>query len=184
LNLYGFANGDPVNFSDPFGLCPICAAYAVFEIGSSLYDAYDLGKTAIRYARGRASKAELGVTAAGAIAGVWSIGGGYGAAARAGLKSFTKRNFRENLARATGGVVDGAHAHHIFPQEFAERFAKSGVNIHDPQFGAWWEAGSHLRNAAQYNGEWARFLREERTTEEIMRFGREIAARYGIAARF
>ncbi|HEY9230162.1 MAG TPA: RHS repeat-associated core domain-containing protein [Gemmatimonadaceae bacterium] len=23
LNLYGFANGDPVNFSDPFGLCPI-----------------------------------------------------------------------------------------------------------------------------------------------------------------
>ncbi len=23
LNLYGFASGDPVNFSDPFGLCPI-----------------------------------------------------------------------------------------------------------------------------------------------------------------
>ena len=22
LNLYGFASGDPVNFSDPFGLCP------------------------------------------------------------------------------------------------------------------------------------------------------------------
>jgi RHS repeat-associated protein len=24
LNGYGFANGDPVNFSDPFGLCPAC----------------------------------------------------------------------------------------------------------------------------------------------------------------
>ncbi len=24
LNLYGFASGDPVNFSDPFGLCPPC----------------------------------------------------------------------------------------------------------------------------------------------------------------
>jgi RHS repeat-associated protein len=24
LNLYGFANGDPVNYSDPFGLCPPC----------------------------------------------------------------------------------------------------------------------------------------------------------------
>jgi RHS repeat-associated protein len=24
LNLYGFASGDPVNFSDPFGLCPSC----------------------------------------------------------------------------------------------------------------------------------------------------------------
>ena len=23
LNLYGYANGDPVNFSDPFGLCPV-----------------------------------------------------------------------------------------------------------------------------------------------------------------
>jgi RHS repeat-associated protein len=22
MNLYGFASGDPVNFSDPFGLCP------------------------------------------------------------------------------------------------------------------------------------------------------------------
>lgn len=26
LNAYGFANGDPVNFSDPFGLCPIPAS--------------------------------------------------------------------------------------------------------------------------------------------------------------
>jgi len=24
LNLYGYAGGDPVNFSDPFGLCPTC----------------------------------------------------------------------------------------------------------------------------------------------------------------
>jgi uncharacterized protein RhaS with RHS repeats len=24
LNVYGYANGDPINFSDPFGLCPTC----------------------------------------------------------------------------------------------------------------------------------------------------------------
>ena len=24
MNAFGFANGDPVNFSDPFGLCPLC----------------------------------------------------------------------------------------------------------------------------------------------------------------
>ena len=24
LNLYGYAGGDPINFSDPFGLCPAC----------------------------------------------------------------------------------------------------------------------------------------------------------------
>ncbi|MFQ5745399.1 MAG: RHS repeat-associated core domain-containing protein, partial [Acidobacteriota bacterium] len=27
LNLYGFANGDPVNFSDPFGLMPDCKGF-------------------------------------------------------------------------------------------------------------------------------------------------------------
>jgi RHS repeat-associated protein len=34
LNLYGFANGDPVNFSDPFGLfpCPPCFAFADPEV--------------------------------------------------------------------------------------------------------------------------------------------------------
>lgn len=26
LNLYGYANGDPINFSDPFGLSPACLA--------------------------------------------------------------------------------------------------------------------------------------------------------------
>jgi len=37
LNLYGFANGDPVNFSDPFGLCPVpqlCAAALGAALGA------------------------------------------------------------------------------------------------------------------------------------------------------
>lgn len=29
MNLYGFASGDPVNFSDPMGLCPICALIGI-----------------------------------------------------------------------------------------------------------------------------------------------------------
>jgi len=35
LNLYGYANGDPINFSDPFGLCPDedDTACQVFESG-------------------------------------------------------------------------------------------------------------------------------------------------------
>lgn len=39
LNLYGFANGDPINFSDPFGLCPYfltgkpCGTGAAIGIG-------------------------------------------------------------------------------------------------------------------------------------------------------
>jgi hypothetical protein len=32
MNLYGFAGGDPVNFSDPFGLCPACVVVALRAI--------------------------------------------------------------------------------------------------------------------------------------------------------
>jgi RHS repeat-associated protein len=85
LNSYGFAAGDPVNFSDPFGLCPICVAWAAFEVGSTIYDVYDLAKTGVRYLRGRASGVELAVTAAGVGAGVLGTGGGFGRAARGKL---------------------------------------------------------------------------------------------------
>jgi RHS repeat-associated protein len=37
LNLYGFANGDPVNFSDPFGLFPCCMTIGLPHSG--LYNA-------------------------------------------------------------------------------------------------------------------------------------------------
>lgn len=33
LNLYGYANGDPINFSDPFGLCPTCLWGAAIGMG-------------------------------------------------------------------------------------------------------------------------------------------------------
>jgi hypothetical protein len=56
----------------------MCAVYAAFEVGSTLYDLYDLGKTAVGFARGRVSKAELGITAAGVGAGIVGFGGGYG----------------------------------------------------------------------------------------------------------
>ena len=38
LNLYGYADGDPINFSDPFGLCtpfPECLAQALANWGAS-----------------------------------------------------------------------------------------------------------------------------------------------------
>jgi RHS repeat-associated protein len=49
LNLYGYAGGDPVNFSDPFGLIPvpllIWGGIALFEAASTAYDVYQAGKT-------------------------------------------------------------------------------------------------------------------------------------------
>ena len=49
LNLYGFANGDPVTYSDPFGLIPISlliwGGIALFEAASTAYDYSQAGKT-------------------------------------------------------------------------------------------------------------------------------------------
>ena len=39
IHLYGFAGGDPVNFSDPLGLCPLCET----ALGSILMNAIDQG---------------------------------------------------------------------------------------------------------------------------------------------
>jgi hypothetical protein len=33
VNLYGFANGDPINFGDPFGLCPSCGMMTMAVAG-------------------------------------------------------------------------------------------------------------------------------------------------------
>jgi RHS repeat-associated protein len=112
LNLYGYANGDPVNFSDPFGLCPWCAiGYAAFELGSSLYDVYDLAKAAVGYKRGSVSGAELSVTAAGVGAGLAFFGGGYGRASREALEAGFKgaTNVAEQVAfqSLAGGVGAG-----------------------------------------------------------------------------
>ena len=101
-----------------------------------------------------------------------------------GFKSFTRRNFRSNLAQRTGGAVADAHAHHIFPQKFRQQFEAAGLNINDPQLGAWWKATDHLSNAGRYNDEWADFLSTERSREDIMRFGRTMAERYGLDISF
>jgi hypothetical protein len=39
LNVYGFANGDPINFSDPFGLCVPACAVPVAIGGAALFTA-------------------------------------------------------------------------------------------------------------------------------------------------
>ena len=87
LNAYGFASGDPVNYSDPMGLCPVClvalAAYEVYEIGSSVYDVYQAGKT---LADPNASRREKITMVGLAAAGVFLPGGGYTAAGKRIIK--------------------------------------------------------------------------------------------------
>lgn len=101
-----------------------------------------------------------------------------------GFKSFTEGNFRENLARLTGRMPEGAHAHHVFPKMLAKEFQKVGINVHDPRFGAWWERASHLKNSAEYLRQWEEFLRPGRTYEQILQFGKKLGDKYGFQVNF
>ncbi len=133
INLYGFANGDPVSYSDPYGLCPFCVAYGLFEAGSTLYDLGDLAYTAYKYTKGETTGLALGATAVGTVVGVWSFGGGLGKAAREGVEFGVRgaTNLAEQLAardlsagvRAGAGVVLAGGTH---KSKFraAERFAQ------------------------------------------------------------
>ncbi|HET9636780.1 MAG TPA: RHS repeat-associated core domain-containing protein [Gemmatimonadaceae bacterium] len=73
LNSYGFAEADPVNFSDPFGLCPVTATDPV--PCSTTYGAAfgALGTAAGVFVAGGCSAGSGGICLAGAP---WIIGGG------------------------------------------------------------------------------------------------------------
>lgn len=121
LNLYGFANGDPVTYSDPFGLCPVC--YVVFEVGASLVDLGDLAVTGINYLRGRASGRDLSITAGGALLGTVTFGGGLG---RAGRKALESLDAMSDAARAVDRQgytrAGGAWTKHASGQRGASAF--------------------------------------------------------------
>ncbi|MCY7412783.1 MAG: HNH endonuclease [Salinibacterium sp.] len=46
INLYGFAGGDPVNFSDPFGTCPVVLA-ALGPVGVAAAAGWCIGEVAV-----------------------------------------------------------------------------------------------------------------------------------------
>jgi RHS repeat-associated protein len=103
------------------------------------------------------------------------------------FRSFTRGNFRENLARRTGGTPANAEAHHVFPQQFARQFDQRGINIHDPRYGAWWAATSHRQASYAYNQQWREFLFRRGappTGEEIFGFGRQLSRDYGLTPGF
>jgi RHS repeat-associated protein len=112
LNLYGFANGDPVNFSDPFGLCPIpilCEAIDVAAIG---LDIRDIRRNGLSWGSGLALAADVGgllLPVVPAAAGATYRGGR--AAARA------------------GGAATRIERHHQLPRAFRQQFERAGLDI-------------------------------------------------------
>jgi hypothetical protein len=116
----------------------VCVGWALFELGASAYDAYDLARTGIAYLRGDASGAELGVTAAGVGLGVLALGGGYGRASREALQSGFRgvtnvseqaafQSLAEGVRPGRGVTIAGGHskAAHRHAERFAEQYGGS-----------------------------------------------------------
>ena len=92
---------------------------------------------------------------------------------------YTKNNFRKNLSKLTGKNPTDAQAHHIFPQKFETIFNKAGIDINDPQFGAWVETKAHQHSSYEYNAKWEAFLKDEPGKEQIIDKAKELAKEYG-----
>jgi RHS repeat-associated protein len=86
MNLYGFAGGDPVSYSDPFGLCPLCLVWGAYEIGSGIYDAYQAYKAVTD--RNATTREKVGTVALAGI-GLFAPGGGYSGFGKGGRFVFT-----------------------------------------------------------------------------------------------
>jgi RHS repeat-associated protein len=135
------------------------------------------------------------VVSAGAVAnGAIAIGTGWhqmmmaaakgGGGVTTGGSGFTRSNFRANLTKLTGGAPAGAQAHHVFPQAFEDKFNQLGIDVHDPRYGAWWDANAHLANSAAYNATWRQFFSMNPTQSGAFALARTLAAQYGYAINF
>ena len=97
------------------------------------------------------------------------------------FKPFTKYNYRENLKIHTEKFPSSnMEAHHVFPQELAEKFLEKGIHIHDPKYLASWEKTPHRINARSYNQEWSDFMIDypNATANQILERGRKVMIRY------
>ena len=93
------------------------------------------------------------------------------------FKSFTERNFRDNLMRLTGETPDASkQAHHTLPQKFSKYFSQIGINIHDPKYGVWLDNKQHNKLSQKYNKAWEQFFKENTsyTADQVMEHAKKL----------
>lgn len=102
--------------------------------------------------------------------------------------AFTKRNCRYNLGVLTGKTPPGSQAHHVFPQQFREKFLQAGINIDHPQHMLWCNIPLHqsIHGAGQYNARWEAFFIENKapTGSQILETGKRMMREYGLTTNF
>lgn len=106
LTPYHFAGNNPVYWNDPDGRCPWCVAWAVFEIGMAVYDAYDAYQTINDENLTTGQKtAIVGTTVASSI---FLPGGGYGTAAKKVTKELVSESAEHIVKTKTDDLVKRA----------------------------------------------------------------------------
>lgn len=143
-NRYTYALNNPNAFVDKDGRVPVLvAAWAVYEVGSALYDAYTAYKT-VRDPN--ASKAEKSVAVAGLGASVFLPGGGYGAGGKRVAKEIME--------------ASGAQMHHIatnknffggFTKQFEKIFSGAGISLDDGINKIILRGHANVRHTPQYH---------------------------------
>lgn len=108
MNLYGFANGDAVNFSDPFGLCPPCTGdgdmSGAFVFAGQLLQPFQRVFEPVALFVANLPTFGMGELAAGGISGeVLELGNTLRTGAGSGI--LTAAGVAGRVAEATGGTV-------------------------------------------------------------------------------
>lgn len=119
MNAYGFANGDPVNFADPFGLCPMCVVIGLAALEGAIEGAVLGAAEPMVLNEINGKPAFEGVAETAAIgAAVGAVTAGVGSAVRM-VKAVSAANKATGFAEAT--VASEAEANAA-----AETFAGKG----------------------------------------------------------
>jgi RHS repeat-associated protein len=109
LNRYPYAENNPVNYTDPSGhlaFIPILlGAWAIAEVGMTLYGAYDAART---FMDPCASGWDKALAAAGTAADLLLPGGGYGAGARGARNAANAADAAADARRAADNLGDAA----------------------------------------------------------------------------
>lgn len=130
LNLYGFANGDPVNFSDPFGLCANPTAGGLGSLQCFLEDAWAGGKTAAsnawqsyrKWRDSNAANCDVQCIAMGWSGGMTVVGGLDGLAASA-----ARAEAGELSAAGRALEKHGSRTGSVFPRAVGNAAAKNAA---------------------------------------------------------
>ena len=103
------------------------------------------------------------------------------------VKSFTVKNYRDNLIKATKvsqEVRDTHHAHHLIPKSkrIQAELDRVGVtiNIHQPALLTWWKSDTHSTNWKVYEDEWMDFFSQHThlTNDDILLQAQTMAERW------